>query len=63
VSATALAVDCMTADALATVMMVMAPADALRLADRTQLRALLIGHTDGRYEVLRSASWRGAPGL
>ena len=63
VSATALAPDCMTADALATVMMVMAPAEALRLADRAHLRVLLIGHADGRYEVMRSASWRAVPGL
>lgn len=63
VSATALASDCMTADALATVMMVMAPEDALPLADRTQLRALLIGHTGGKYEVLRSAAWSSPPGL
>jgi thiamine biosynthesis lipoprotein len=63
VSATALASDCMTADALATVMMVMPPAQALRLADRTRLRALLIGHIDGKYEVIRSAAWGQSPGL
>ena len=54
VSATALAADCMTADALATVMMVMPPADALALAARKRLRALLIEHDAGKYRVLRS---------
>lgn len=63
VSATAIAPDCMTADALATVMMVMAPTDALLLANRTHLRALLIGHTGGSYEVQRSAAWSSRPGL
>jgi thiamine biosynthesis lipoprotein len=63
VSATALASDCMTADALATVMMVMSPADALALAERMQLRALLIGHAGGKYQVLRSTAWSDPPGL
>lgn len=57
VSATALAADCMTADALATVMMVMPPADALALAGHERLRALLIEHDAGKYRVLRSPAW------
>ena len=57
VSATALAADCMTADALATVMMVMPPADALALAGHERLRALLIEHDAGKYRVLRSPTW------
>jgi thiamine biosynthesis lipoprotein len=58
VSATAMAADCMQADALATVLMVMPPAEALALADRRHVRALLIGHADAKYQVRRSASWR-----
>jgi thiamine biosynthesis lipoprotein len=62
VSATAIAVDCMQADALATVMMVMPPADAMALAARMNLRAMLIlhqdgGNTGGTYEVRRSGAW------
>jgi thiamine biosynthesis lipoprotein len=61
VSATAIAADCMQADALATVMMVMPPAEALALAERTGLRALLINHADGKYTVLRSTGWLARP--
>ena len=43
VSASAMASDCMQADALATVLMAMSPDDALALANRRGLRALLIG--------------------
>jgi len=57
VSATAIAADCMQADALATVMMVMPPADAMALAGREDLRALLITHADAKYQVHRSAGW------
>ena len=39
----------MQADALATVLMVMPPAEALALAERMRLRALLIGHADEKY--------------
>ena len=59
VSATAVAADCMQADALATVLMVMPPAEALALADRMGVRALLIGHSETKYHVQRSAGWRG----
>jgi len=61
VSATAIAADCMQADALATVMMVMPPAEALALADRSRLRALFISHIDGKYAVLRSVNWSARP--
>ena len=57
VSATAIATDCMQADALATVMMVMPPTEAQTLAERKRLRTLLISHVDGRYQVHRSAAW------
>jgi thiamine biosynthesis lipoprotein ApbE len=53
-----MAAGCMEADALATVMMVMPPAEAMALADRLRLRALLIGHAGGNYEVQRSVAWR-----
>jgi thiamine biosynthesis lipoprotein len=43
VSSTVLAADCMRADALATMLMVMSPAEALDLANQQGLRALLIG--------------------
>ena len=61
VSATAMAADCMQADALATVLMVMPPAEALALADRTGLRALLIGHAET--EIPRATQRQLAPKL
>jgi FAD:protein FMN transferase len=57
VSASALAADCMSADALATVYMTMAPAAALRLADAQGVAALLIGRAGGRIAVQPSAAW------
>jgi thiamine biosynthesis lipoprotein len=57
-SATAIADDCMHADALATVLMVMPPAEALALAERLQLRALLIARVRDRYLVSPSNAWR-----
>ncbi|HEU5137960.1 MAG TPA: FAD:protein FMN transferase [Steroidobacteraceae bacterium] len=61
VSATAIAADCMQADALATVLMVMPPALAMDLAERSGLRALLIEHAGGKYTVLRSTGWPRGP--
>ena len=58
VSATALALDCMSADAWATVFMAMAPADALRLAERESLPALLIRREGGGFELDASSRWR-----
>ena len=52
VSATAMAADCMQADALATVLMVMPPAEALALADRMGVRAL--AHRPCRNEIPRA---------
>jgi thiamine biosynthesis lipoprotein len=57
VSATAIAAQCMQADALATVMMVMPPSEAMALAERERLRALLITHGDSKYQVWRSPHW------
>ena len=57
VSATAISLQCMQADALATVMMVMPPAEAMALAERERLRVLLITHVEARYQVQRSAGW------
>jgi thiamine biosynthesis lipoprotein len=57
VSATAISAHCMQADALATVMMVMPPAEAMALAERERLGALLITHVDAKYQVRRSAGW------
>jgi thiamine biosynthesis lipoprotein len=57
VSASAIAADCMHADALATVMMVMPPAEALALADREHWRGLFISQVDGKYQVRRSERW------
>jgi len=59
VSATALAPDCMHADALATVFMAMPPEAALALADRRGVPALLVGRNGGRSAVRRSAAWPG----
>ena len=57
VSATALGPTCMEADALATVLMVMAPDAALRLADAARIPALLIERGE-RYRLRPSAAWR-----
>jgi thiamine biosynthesis lipoprotein len=57
VSSTVLATDCMQADALATMLMVMSPADALALANRKGLRALLIARDSGRFALLPSERW------
>jgi thiamine biosynthesis lipoprotein len=58
VSATALAADCMTADAWATVFMAMAPGDALRVAEAESLPALLIRREGGEVVTSRSTRWR-----
>ncbi|MBC8025795.1 MAG: FAD:protein FMN transferase, partial [Steroidobacteraceae bacterium] len=58
VSATALAPDCMTADAWATVLMTMAPTDALRLAQAESLPALLIHREGGGFVLSSSPRWR-----
>jgi FAD:protein FMN transferase len=57
VSATALARDCMTADALATVYMAMLPDAALALATADGVPALLIARTDGALRLRPSAAW------
>jgi thiamine biosynthesis lipoprotein len=57
-SATALGATCMQADALATVLMVMEPTAALRLADAERIRALLISRAADEFRLRRSATWR-----
>lgn len=58
VSATAVAADCMQADALATVFMVMPPAAALDLANARGIPALLISRgSKGALSIQPSASW------
>jgi len=57
VSSTVLAKDCMSADALATMLMVMPAAEAVALAGRQRLAALLIGREAGRYLLQPSAAW------
>jgi thiamine biosynthesis lipoprotein len=57
VSATALAADCMHADALATVFMAMPPEAALALANERGVAALLIGRDGDRLLVQSSAAW------
>jgi len=63
VSATALDVTCMHADAWATVFMVMPPEDALALADAKNLKVLLIARDPPAFKLQSSASWRAAPPL
>jgi len=58
VSATAIGATCMEADALATVLMVMPPDPALRLANATSLPALLIGRDGAGFRLAPSAAWR-----
>jgi FAD:protein FMN transferase len=56
-SATARAADCMTADALATVFMVMPPDASLKLANDMALPALLISHSGDDFQLQRSHAW------
>ncbi|MEO8018317.1 MAG: FAD:protein FMN transferase [Pseudomonadota bacterium] len=56
-SASAVAADCMQADALATVFMVMQPDDAIALANRLRLRAVLINRDATNYGAMHSAAW------
>jgi thiamine biosynthesis lipoprotein len=58
VSSTVVDVDCMRADALATVLMAMPPDAALQLADRLRVAALLIVRDETGLRSLRSAAWR-----
>ena len=58
VSASAQAGTCMQADALATVLMVMPPVDALRLAEQLRVPALLISREGAGYRLTRSSAWR-----
>ena len=46
----------MQADALATVLMAMPPDDAVALANRRRLRALLIARTDGEFVARHTPS-------
>jgi thiamine biosynthesis lipoprotein len=57
VSSTVRAADCMRADALATMLMVMSPADAIELANRQGIPALLIGREQSRLVHSPSANW------
>ncbi len=57
VSASAIAADCMQADALATVLMAMSPDDAISLANRRGIRALLIGRDGAGYSARRTPAW------
>jgi thiamine biosynthesis lipoprotein len=58
-SATAVARTCMEADALATVFMVMPPAEAMRLANRRQSRLLLISREAAGFRLQSSERWSG----
>ena len=60
VSATALGADCMEADALATVFLVMPPGAALELADRMRSRALLIARDSEAFRLSASRAWTAA---
>lgn len=57
-SATALGSTCMQADALATMLMVMPPADATRLAAEEGMPALLISREGSGFGLQTSAAWR-----
>jgi FAD:protein FMN transferase len=57
-SATATAPTCLRADALATMFMVMAPQDALPLAERSGVALLLIRRDGAGFQLERSAAWR-----
>jgi thiamine biosynthesis lipoprotein len=57
VSASAIAPDCMQADALATMYMVMRPDDAIALANRRRMPALLISRQVSAYRAAHSSTW------
>jgi thiamine biosynthesis lipoprotein len=57
VSSTVFAADCLQADAWATVLMVMDPVEARALADRIELRALLIGRETAAFTLSPSRNW------
>ena len=57
ISASAIAPGCMEADALATVFMAMAPADAIALANRRRLPVLLISRQDAHYLSTHAGTW------
>ncbi len=57
VSATVVAADCMTADALATVLMVMPQPAALELADQRDITALIITREGETFRLAPSAAW------
>ena len=57
VSASAIASDCMQADALATVLMAMSPDAAGAFAKRRAVSALLVGRAGGEYLATRTGSW------
>jgi FAD:protein FMN transferase len=63
VSATAIAPDCMQADALATVLMVMPPDEAMQLANQLRLQAMLISRSGGAFRLSRSTAWQDPKGL
>jgi FAD:protein FMN transferase len=56
-SASVIASDCMQADALATVLMVMDPRDAITLANRRRLRALLIARDGAGHVATHTDAW------
>jgi len=57
ISASAIAAGCMEADALATVFMAMAPEDAVALANRRRLPALLISRHEAEYRLTHTDAW------
>jgi len=59
VSATAMAADCMQADALATVFMAMPPTAAMQLANERGVAALFIGNDGRQLQVRPSTKWPG----
>jgi FAD:protein FMN transferase len=56
-SSSVIAANCMQADAWATVLMVMPPDEAIDLANRRRLRAVLISRDGGKYGATHSAAW------
>jgi FAD:protein FMN transferase len=57
VSASVIASECMQADALATMLMAMSPDDAVALADRRRLAALLIARNNGEIVAKHTSAW------
>jgi thiamine biosynthesis lipoprotein len=57
---TVMAETCLTADALATALLIVGRAEALRLAKENNIAALIVYGEEGPPRTIQSAAWRAA---